>query len=383
MLIKLTEEQRLIKETAREFAEKELVPHASEIDRAKEIPQEIFTKLADLGFWSILVPEEYGGAGLDHTSLIIVLEEISRACASTSVTLSVHNSLACGSIIKYGNPDQKRKYLPLLAKGEIIGAYALTEPNAGSDAGSLESRAVKDGKYYVLNGTKLFITNGPISGLIIVFVRTHPDKSLRGKGISAFLIEPGFKGLKRGPKEDKMGTCGANMCEVVFEDCLVPEANLLGRENKGFSIALGGLDKSRIDIAVQSVGIARAALDASLKYARERKQFGKFISEFGAIQWKLAEMATEIEAARLLTYQAALLSDQGVPHSKESSMAKLFASTICNKVAKEAVQIYGGMGYTKDFPVERHFRDAKITEIYEGTSEIQRLVIARSLLKQP
>lgn len=380
MLLKLTEDQRIIQETAREFAEKVLAPRAAEIDRQGNIPPEIFSQLAELGFWGILVPEEYGGAGLNYLSLLIILEEISRACASTSVVLSVHNSLTCTALVRHGNPDQKKQYLPDLASGKILGAYALTEPDAGSDAASLTMRAEKTKQGYLLNGTKIFITNATIAGLIVVFARTHPDKNLRSKGISAFLVDPHLKGVKIGKPESKMGIRGSQMSEIVLEDCLVPAVNLLGEENKGFRIAMDVLNGGRIGIAIQAVGIARAAMEASIKYAKERVQFNKPIAEFEAVQWKLAAMATEIEAARLLIYQAVLMRDENIPHMKEASMAKLFASTMCNKVVKEAVQIYGGMGYTKEAPVERYFRDAKVTEIYEGTTEIQNMVIARELL---
>ena len=378
MIYNLTEEQQLIKDTARDFAENILAPLATQIDREEKIPAEIISKLGELGFWSIIIPEEYGGAGLDTMSLALVLEQISYACASTSVTLSVHNSLICNALIKYGLPEQKKKYLPRLAKGEIIGAFSLTEPDAGSDAASIKTHARFDGKNYILNGVKTFVTSGPTAGLIVLFAQTD-SKATHGQGISAFLVEPEFAGVKRGPKEEKMGVRGAPMCEISLEDVIIPKANLLGEENKGFNIAMDVLNCGRIGIAIQSVGIAQACLDASIKYAKERKQFGKALNEFQAVKWKLAEMATEIEAARLLAYQAALMRDKGVPYAKEASMAKLFASTIANKSAKEALQIHGGMGYTKDFPIERYFRDARVTEIYEGTSEIQHLVISRFL----
>jgi butyryl-CoA dehydrogenase len=387
MLFELNEEKKLIRDTAREFAQETLSKYAKQIDREEKIPEEVIKKLAELGFWGIIVPEEFGGAGLDAFSLILVLEEISRVCASTSVTMSVHNSLVCNALVKYGTAEQKKKYLPRLAGGEIIGAYALTEPASGSDAASLTTRADsprlggagKKGNQYVLNGTKIFITSAPIAGVSVVFARTNPDKSLRGKGISAFLVEPSFKGFKLGVIEEKMGVKGAIAGEIVLEDCAVPAGNLLGEENKGFNIAMELLDSGRIGIAAQSVGIAQACLDAAMKYSLERKQFGKTLSEFQAIQWKIADMATEINAARLLTYQAALLKDKNLPHIKEACMAKLFASTICNKAAKESIQVHGGMGYTKDFAVERFFRDAKVTEIYEGTSEVQRIVINKEL----
>jgi len=379
MIYNLTEEQQLIKDTARDFADNTLSPLASQIDREENIPAEIISKLGELGFWGITIPEEYGGAGLDTMSLALVLEQISYACASTSVTLSVHNSLTCNALIKYGSAEQKKKYLPRLARGEIIGAFSLTEPNAGSDAGAIQTRAILSGNNYILNGVKSFVTSAPLSGLIVIFARTHPDVSLKGKGVSAFLVEPGFPGIKIGPKESKMGMRGSPMSEVVLEDAVIPKNNLLGQENQGFNIAMEALDCGRIGIAIQSIGIAQACLDASIKYARERKQFGKSLNEFQSVKWKLVDVATEIEASRLLAYQSAVLRDKGLPYIKEASMAKLFASTVANKAAKEALQIHGGMGYTKDFPIERYFRDARVTEIYEGTSEVQHLVISRFL----
>lgn len=379
MIYNLTEEQQLIKDTARDFADNILSPLASQIDREENIPAEIISKLGELGFWGITIPEEYGGAGLDTMSLALVLEQISYACASTSVTLSVHNSLTCNALIKYGSAEQKKKYLPRLAKGEIIGAFSLTEPNAGSDAGAIQTRAILSGNNYILNGVKSFVTSAPLSGLIVIFARTHPDVSLKGKGVSAFLVEPGFPGIKIGPKESKMGMRGSPMSEVILEDAVIPKTNLLGQENQGFNIAMEALDCGRIGIAIQSIGIAQACLDASIKYARERKQFGKSLNEFQSVKWKLVDVATELEASRLLAYQSAVLRDKGLPYIKEASMAKLFASTVANKAAKEALQIHGGMGYTKDFPIERYFRDARVTEIYEGTSEVQHLVISRFL----
>jgi alkylation response protein AidB-like acyl-CoA dehydrogenase len=379
MLLELTEERQLIKDTAREFAEKTLEPMAAQIDREEKIPQEIISKLAELGFWGIVVPEEYNGAGLDTVSLCLVLEQISHACASTSVTLSVHNSLVCNAIVKYGTPEQKKKYLPRLAKGEIIGAFAMTEPETGSDAASLHTRAKFENGKYLLNGIKSFVSSGPFAGLFIVFARTHPDAELKSKGISAFIVEPDLPGVKRGLKESKMGIRGAPLCEMSFEDVVLTKDNILGKENGGFAIAMETLNCGRIGIAIQSVGIAQASLDLALKYAKERKQFGKTLSEFQMIKWKFADMATEIEASRLLAYQAAILRDKGMPYTKEASMAKLFASAVANRAAKESLQIHGGVGYTKEFAIERFFRDAKATEIYEGTSEIQRLVIDRFL----
>lgn len=379
MLFELSEEQQLIKDTARDFAAASLVPLATQIDREEKIPESILAKISELGFWGITVPEEYGGAGLDTMSLALVLEQVSYACAATSVTLSVHNSLTCNTLIKYGTAEQKKKYLPRLAKGEIIGAFSLTEPNAGSDAGAIQTKAALSGNNYILNGVKSFVSSAPISGLIVIFARTYPDPTLKAKGISAFLVEPDFPGVKIGPKESKMGMRGSPMSEIILEDAVIPKANLLGQENKGFAIAMEALDCGRIGIAIQSIGIAQACLDASIKYAGERKQFGKTLNEFQSVKWKLVDVATELEASRLLAYQSALLRDKGRPYTKEASMAKLFASIVANKAAKEALQIHGGMGYTKDFPIERYFRDARVTEIYEGTSEVQHLVISKFL----
>jgi alkylation response protein AidB-like acyl-CoA dehydrogenase len=381
MLYKLAEEELLIQKTAREFAEKELSGLASKIDKEGALPKEILKKMADLGFMGMLVPVEYGGSGLDNFSLTLVAIEVNRICASTGITMSVHNSLATSPIINFGSPEQKEKYLPRLAKGEWIGAYSLTEPEAGSDAGSIRTSATLRGDFYILNGTKNFVTNGGVADLFIVFARTHPDRSLRAKGISAFIVEKSFKGLTIGKEEGKLGIRGSSTVSLSFEDCKIPKENLLGKENGGFGIAMQTLDGGRIGVAAQAIGIAQASLEISVKYAIQRRQFGRFLREFQAIQWKLSDIATRLEAAKLLVYHAAKLRDMGLPHTKEAAMAKLFASELANYAAKEAIQIHGGAGYTKDFPAERLFRDAKITEIYEGTSEIQRIVIARELFK--
>jgi alkylation response protein AidB-like acyl-CoA dehydrogenase len=381
MLYKLTEEEVLIQKTARDFAEKELAPIAGEIDRSKRIPPDIIKKMAGLGFMGMLVPEEHGGSGLNNFCLTLVAIEINRVCASTGITMSVHNSLVTSPIIRFGSAEQKKRYLPKLARGEWIGAYSLTEPEVGSDAGSINTSAIQDGNYYVLNGRKNFVTNGGIADVFIAFARTHPDKTLRAKGISAFIIERGTNGFVIGKEEDKLGIRGSSTVSLTFEDCRVPRENLVGIENGGFKIAMHTLDGGRIGVAAQALGIAQASLEASIKYAKERKQFGRFISEFQAIQWKLSDIAGQIEATKLMLYNTAKLRDAGVSHTKEAAMVKLFASELANKSAKEAVQIHGGAGYTKDFPVERFMRDAKITEIYEGTSEIQKIVIARELLK--
>lgn len=375
----LDDDLKLIQETAREFAEKELMPYATEWDKKKELPQEVIGKLAELGFMGMIIPEEYGGSDIGHVALSIVMSEISRGCASTGVTISVHNSLVAGPISHFGTEEQKKKYFPPLAKAEMIGAYCLSEPDAGSDAAALTCQARKDGEDYYLTGTKTWITNGAWADLFVVFATV--DKNLGSKGICAFLLEKDFPGLKITKPFDKMGIRASSTVEMVLEDCKVPKENMLGAEGDGFKIAMHTLDGGRIGIASQALGIAMASLDEAVKYAKERKAFGKPLSAFQAIQHKIANMAMEVEGAKLLIYQAAWLKDKGLPHAKEASMAKLFASETANRAAKEAVQILGGVGYTTEFAPERLFRDAKITEIYEGTSEIQRLVISRHILK--
>jgi len=377
----LSEEELLIQQTACEFADKELAPRAAAIDRSGEIPREILQKMAELGFMGMLAPESYGGAGLNNFCLALVQLEINRACASTGVTLSVHNSLCQSPLIRFGNEAQKKQYLPRLARAEWIGAYSLSEPASGTDAGALLTTAKRDGDDYVLRGTKNFVTNGGIADLFVVYVRTTNDPAKKHEAISALLVERGTKGLTVGKPEHKMGIRGSTTTTLFFEECRVPRANLLGKEGEGFKIAMNTLDGGRIGIAAQAAGIAQACLDESVKYAKERKQFDEPIGNFQAIQWKLAEMAVDIDAARMLTLRAARLRDADQPHTKEASMAKLFASTMVNRHANQAVQVHGGVGYIKDFPVERYFRDAKITEIYEGTSEVQHMVIARSLLR--
>jgi len=377
----LTPEEVLIRDTAHDFAEKELAPIAGKIDRDGKIPREILDKMAALGFMGMLTPEAYGGVGLTNLALCLVQLEINRACASTGVTMSVHNSLCQSPLLRYGSDEQKQRYLPRLARGEWIGAYSLTEPVSGTDAAALITTAVKDGGDYIINGTKNFVTNGGFADLFILFARTDPSPSAKQTGITAFLVERTSKGLTVGKAEKKMGIRGSSTTSLFFDGCRVPAANVLGKVGDGLKIALSTLDGGRVGIASQACGIAMACLDASVKYARERKQFDRPIGDFQAIQWKIAEMATDIDAARLMIYRAARMRDNDQPHTREASMAKLFASTMANKHANQAVQIHGGVGYIKDFPVERYFRDAKITEIYEGTSEVQRIVIARSLLK--
>ncbi|RLF53652.1 MAG: acyl-CoA dehydrogenase [Thermoplasmata archaeon] len=379
MQLELNEQQKMIQKMVREFAEKEIAPVAADLDKKAEYPTKILQKMAKLGLLGIIIPTEYGGAGLDTISYAIVIEEISRKCASTGVITSVHNSLVSWPIMKYGTEEQKKKYLPILAKGEKIGAFAGTEPNAGSDLGAMRTSAELKGDKYIINGDKTFITSGSEAGILIVFAVT--DKNAGSKGISAFIVENTFKGFKVGSIFDKMGINANHVSELVFENMEVPKENLLGKEGEGFKIALSTLDAGRVGIGAQAVGIAQACLDESIEYAKQRQQFGRPISSFQAIQWMIADMATRIEAARYLVYNAAYKKDKGIRISKEAAMAKLFASETAVEAAIKAVQIHGGYGYTKEYTVERLFRDSKITEIYEGTSEIQRLVIANSLLK--
>lgn len=379
MKLELNDQQIMIQKMVREFAEKEIAPFAAELDKKAEYPTKILQKMAKLGLLGIIIPPEYGGAGLDTISYAIVIEEISRKCASTGVITSVHNSLVSWPILKYGTDEQKKKYLPKLANGEKIGAFAGTEPNAGSDLGAMKTTAVLKGNNYIINGDKTFITSGSEAGIIIIIAVT--DKNAGPKGISAFIVESGFKGYKVGSIFEKLGINASKTSELLFENMEVPKENLLGKEGDGFKIALSTLDGGRIGIASQAVGIAQAALDESIEYSKQRQQFGKPIAQFQAIQWMIADMATKIEAARYLVYNAAYKKDKKERCSKEAAMAKLFASEVAVDTAIKAVQIHGGYGYTKEYTVERLFRDAKITEIYEGTSEVQRMVIAGSLLR--
>lgn len=379
MDFELTEDQKMIKEAAREFASEKLAPNAQEFDEKEEIPRDLYKELAELGYLGMLMPEEYGGSGLDFISYILVMEEFARACAALQISLSVHNSLVCDAIFKFGTEEQKKKYLPKLTRGEFIGAYSLTEPQAGTDAGSIKTSAVLKGNQYLLNGTKTFVTNAGIADLFVLFVSTNPEA--KSKGISCILVEKGLNGFNVGTKEKKMGIRGSDTREISFEDCLVPRENLIEEENKGFRIALELLDSGRIGVGAQAVGIAQSAMDEALKYSKERVQFGQPICNFQAIQFKLASMATQVEAARLLVHHAAWLKQNNIRCIREASMAKLFASETANYVVNEAVQIHGGYGYMKEYAVERYFRDARVTEIYEGTSEAQRMVISRDLLK--
>jgi alkylation response protein AidB-like acyl-CoA dehydrogenase len=379
MDFELPQEHQMVRTMAREFAEKELMPLAARHDSAEDIDRTVFAKMGELGLWGLTIPEEYGGAGLDNRALTAVLIEINRACASTGVTLSVHNSLLGAPITRHGTPEQKRTWLPRLASGEVLGSYCLTEANAGSDAASLQTQAVKDGDHYVLNGTKLWVTSGAWAGVYIVYARTDASVS-KAKGVTAFLVPRETPGLSVGKHEKKTGIRGSCSVEIVLKDVRVPASSILGQLNRGFPLALETLDGGRIGIAAQSIGIGRACLEAAVKYAGEREQFGQPIGDFQAIQWKLADMSCRLDAAELLTYKAAWLRDRGLPCTREAASAKLMASTAANFAADECLQIHGGAGYTDHFHVERLFRDARITEIYEGASDIQRLVIARNLL---
>jgi butyryl-CoA dehydrogenase len=375
----LTEEQRMIRETARDFADKELKPIAEQVDETREPPMEKVKMLGELGFLGMLVPEEYGGAGLDDVSYALAVEEISRGCASTGVIMDVNNSLVCEPLRMFGNEEQKKKFLTPLASGQKLGAYCLTEADAGSDAGNVKTRAVADGDHYVVTGTKLFVTNGGFADTFIVFTSTDPDK--KSRGMSAFIIEADREGVKRGTREKTLGIRGSTTYEIIFDEVRVPQENLLGERGGGFKVAMEALDSGRIGIASQAVGIARAAFDRALEHAKTRQQFGRPISAFQAIQWSLADMATKIEAAHLLTMRAAALRVAGGDYVTASAQAKLFAGRVAVEVSDAAIQVLGGYGYTQDYHVERHYRDAKITEIYEGTSEIQRLIIARRLIR--
>jgi butyryl-CoA dehydrogenase len=379
MQFQLTEEQLAAQSTAREFATNEVLPKAAEIDREHRHPAELVARMAELGFLGIAIPETYSGAGFDHVAYALVMEEISRACASTGVIMSVNNSLVCDPIHRFGTEAQKQEWLKPLAQGKLLGCFALSEPEAGSDAAAQKTVAVKDGDAWVINGTKNWITNGPVADVCVLF--TMNDKEAGHKGITAFILPMKTKGVRTGPPDDKLGIRGSKSSQIYLDDVRLPDTHVLGGVGGGFKVAMSTLDGGRIGIAAQAIGIARAALEDALAYAQQRRTFGKPIAQHQAIQFKLADMATEIDAARLLTMRAAWLKDQKLPYGKEAAMAKLYASDIANKAAREAIQIFGGNGYVTEFPVERHFRDAKITEIYEGTSEIQRLVIAGYLNK--
>ncbi|MFC9417475.1 acyl-CoA dehydrogenase AcdA [Bacillus mobilis] len=379
MHFKLSEEHEMIRKMVRDFAKNEVAPTAAERDEEERFDRALFDQMAELGLTGIPWPEEYGGIGSDYLAYVIAIEELSRVCASTGVTLSAHTSLAGWPIFKFGTEEQKQKFLRPMAEGKRIGAYGLTEPSSGSDAGGMRTTAKRDGDHYILNGSKIFITNGGIADIYVVFALTDPESKQRGT--SAFIVESDTPGFSVGKKESKLGIRSSPTTEIMFEDCRIPVENLLGEEGQGFKVAMQTLDGGRNGIAAQAVGIAQGALDASVEYARERHQFGKPIAAQQGIGFKLADMATDVEAARLLTYQAAWLESEGLPYGKESAMSKVFAGDTAMKVTTEAVQVFGGYGYTKDYPVERYMRDAKITQIYEGTQEIQRLVISRMLTK--
>jgi butyryl-CoA dehydrogenase len=370
----------VIRRTIRKFAEEKLVPAAVEMDEKAEFPVRLAEEMAALQYFGLEIPTTYGGAGLDSVSYAIVIEEISKASGAMGLCISVHNSVSTFPLYEFGNEDQRQKFLIPMAKGEKIGTFCLTEPNAGSDASSIETTAVRDGDGYILNGSKIFVTNGGVSGLNLIFAISNP--SGKAREYSVFVVESEREGLEKGAQEDLMGMRGNPVCPIVLNDCRVPSANLLGEEGQGMRIALSTLDGGRIGIGSQALGIGQACLEASIKYAKERYQFGKPIADFGAIQGFLADMATRIEAARLLILRASSLRDKKRPHSRESAMAKLFASETAVDAARIGLQIHGGYGYSKAYPIERYYRDAKVCEIYEGTSEVQRIVIARSMMKK-
>jgi alkylation response protein AidB-like acyl-CoA dehydrogenase len=376
---KLTDEQLMIQSMVREFSRKVIAATAAERDKTKEFPAENLKQMGELGFMGMMVPVEYGGEGADTISYVLALSEIAYSCASTAVVMSVHNSIVCESILNFGSEEQKKRFLPRMTDAEIIGAFALTEPHAGSDPVSQLTTAVKDGDHYVINGTKRFITTGKNCGMVIVTAKT--DETQKHKGISAFIVEKGTPGLIVGNVEDKMGLRASDTTDLIFEDCRVPAENLLGNEGDGFKIAMKGLDGGRIGIAAQSIGVAQAALDNAIKYAKGRDQFGQKVSKFQGIRWYIADMATEIEAARQLMFSAAAMKDRGEKYTQQASMAKLFASEMVNRITGKCLQIHGGYGFTKDYTIERLYRDARVFTIYEGTSEIQRVVISNNILK--
>ncbi len=379
MLFRLTDEQLMIQSMVREFSRKVVAPTAAERDRTKEFPADNLKQMAKLGLLGMMVPPEYGGEGADTISYVLALSEIAYSCASTAVVMSVHNSIVCESILHFGTEEQKKKYLTKLTAGKMIGAFGLTEPEAGSDPVSQTTTAIRDGDFYIINGTKRFTTTGKNSHLVIVTAKT--DDAQRHRGISAFILEKGLPGFKVGHMEDKMGLRASDTTDLIFDNCRVPAENLLGQEGDGFKLAMTALDSGRIGIAAQSIGVAQAALDAAIRYAKERSQFGQKIVKFQGLRWMIADMATELEAARQLTMSAAAMKDQKARFTRQASMAKLFASEMVNRVTGKAIQIHGGYGFTKDYDVERYYRDARVFTIYEGTSEIQRVVISNQLLK--
>ena len=377
MNFNLTEEQKLFQKIIREFCTKELKPLAEKIDKEEYLPRDLYKKMGKMGLMGMTVPQKYGGAGIDRVSYMIALEEICRVCGSTGLTVEAHNSLGVGHIYERGTEEQRKKYLPKLTSGDTFAAWALTEPNAGSDAASLQTTAVFKDNEWVINGTKQFITSGDVADVVTVMAKT--DKKKGAKGISAFIVEKDTPGFNVGQLEDKLGLRGSRTAELVFDNCRIPKENLLGEKDMGFIGAMNILDCGRTAIGAMSVGIARGALEDCIEYANQREQFGKKIGKFQAIQWMIADMATEIDAARLLVYRAAYLEDNNIKFSKEASMAKLFASEMAMRTTRNAIQIFGGYGYTKDYPLERYFRDVKLCEIGEGTSQVQRMVIAKQL----
>jgi butyryl-CoA dehydrogenase len=379
MKIELTDEQRLLRDTCREFADRELKPNARRWDKEHKFPAEAVKKAFELGLGGVAVPAEWGGAGMDTVAYVLAIEEISRGCASVGVTLSVNNSLYCDPLLKFGNDEQKERWLKPFARGEKIGCFGLTEPQAGSDAGEQRTTAVRKGDVYLINGTKNWITNGPVADAIVMFTMT--DLSKGTKGITAFVVDTNTPGFLRQKADEKLGICASPSCTIFFENMEVPVSQRLGNEGEGFKVALNTLDGGRLGIAAQAIGIGTAAFEEAREYSKVRKTFDVPIAQHQAIQFMLADMATELDAARLLTLRAASMKDKGLRHTRESAMAKLYASEAANRVADKSLQIHGGMGYSKELDVERHFRDARITEIYEGTSEIQRLVISNAMLK--
>ncbi len=379
MLFKLTDEQVMIQNMVREFSRKVVAPTAAERDKTRAFPSDNFKQMGELGLMGMMVPEEFGGEAADAVSYVLALSEIAYSCASTSVVMSVQNSIVCESLNKFGTKKQKQEFLLPLASGEILGAFALTEPDAGSDPVSQTTTGVKDGDDYVINGTKRFITSGESSSVVLVTAKT--DEAQAHRGISCFIVPKATPGLIVGHHEDKMGLRASDTTDLIFENCRVPAANILGKEGDGFKIAMSGLDSGRIGIAAQSLGVAQAAFDAAIKYAGKRKQFGVSITKHQAIRFQIADMATKIEAARQLTLSAASMKDRGEKFTREASMAKLFASEMVQEITAQAIQIHGGYGFTTDYPVERFYRDARVFTIYEGTSEIQRIVISNSVLK--
>lgn len=377
MDFRLSDEHKLLCEMYEKFAQNEVKPLAQEVDEEEKFPLETVKKLGRYGMMGIPFPKEYGGAGGDSLAYVMAVEELSKVCGTTGVVVSAHTSLCCSPIYEFGTESQKRKYLPKLLSGEYIGAFGLTEPGAGTDAAGQQTKAVLDGDHWVLNGTKIFITNAGHADIFIIFAMT--DKSLGTRGISAFIVERTFEGFRVGKEEKKMGIRGSSTCELIMENCIVPKENLLGDINKGFKIAMKTLDGGRIGIAAQALGIGEGAIDEAVKYVKERKQFGKRISQFQNTQFKLADMRTRMQAAKWLVYAAAMKKDSGEPYSEDAAMAKLFAAEAASEVTRQAVQFFGGYGYTREYPVERMMRDAKITEIYEGTSEVQRMVIASAM----